>query len=257
MFNDDVEVCLFYFAGHGYKDDTSAYLSTYDYTSNNPGVALDYLLKKVNASKCKNKIIILDCCHAGNIGKNFNFLDNVSIIGDGVILLASCKDSKKALEENNHGVFTGLILEGLNGTAADILGRVYLLPLYSYVSRSLNSWKQRPILKCNITHDLVIRKSKPRVKLSVLKTAMRLFKNIDDSIQLDPTYYDFTKGFDPLNIMPIKSDEDKFKLFLDLYKNQLITTSSSSLFLVARNSNYINLTYEGKFYWHQVNKKLI
>ena len=113
------------------------------------------------------------------------------------------------------------------------------------------------ILKCNITHDLVIRKSEPRVKLSVLKTAMRLFKNIDDSIQLDPTYYDFTKEFDSLNIMPIKANEDKFKLFLDLYKNQLITTSSSSLFLAARNSNYINLTNEGKFYWHQVNKKLI
>lgn len=38
--------------------------------------------------KTADKIIILDCCHAGNIGKNFNFLDNVSIIGDGVILLA-------------------------------------------------------------------------------------------------------------------------------------------------------------------------
>ena len=60
LFNDDdVEIGLFYFSGHGYKDDTGAYLSTFDFTKNNPGVSLDYLLKKVNSSKCKNKVVCL------------------------------------------------------------------------------------------------------------------------------------------------------------------------------------------------------
>ena len=255
--DDDVEVGLFYFAGHGYKDDTGAYLSTFDFTTNNPGVSLDYLLKKVNSSKCKNKIVILDCCGSGYIGKNNTFLDNISIIGEGVFLLASCKDSKKAAEENGHGVFSNLIIEGLQGTYADMLGRVYVLTLYSYLSRSLNSWKQRPILKCNITHDLIIRKAEPKIKLSTMKLGMKLFSNPDEYLQLNPTYYDFTSGYDPLDVLPIKTNQDKFKILLDMYKNQLITTTSASLFLAARNSSFIHLTSEGKYYWNLVHKKML
>lgn len=258
LFNDDdVEIGLFYFSGHGYKDDTGAYLSTYDYTKNNPGVSLDYLLKKVNSSKCKNKVVILDCCSSGYIGKSNNILDNISMIGEGVVIFASCKDSKKALDNNGHGVFTGLLIEGLKGTASDILGRVYLLHLYSYISRSLSSWKQRPMLKCNITHDVIIRKSDGKLKIATLKSGMKLFENPDAILELDPTYYDFTKGFDPIPIQPIKDNEKKFKLLLDLYRNQLIHTDCNSLYTAAKTCSKISLTADGKFYWNQVHKKMI
>jgi hypothetical protein len=44
--------------------------------------------------------------------------------GEGVVIMTSCKDCSKALDENGHDVFTGLIINALDGYASDILGNV-------------------------------------------------------------------------------------------------------------------------------------
>ena len=221
------------------------------------GVSLDYLLNIVNTSNCKNKIVILDCCCSGAIGKNNLLAYNTSACGEGVIIMTSCKDSSKALDENGNGVFTGLIIDALDGNASDILGNVTILGMYHYVSSSLGAWKQRPTLKCNMTHDLIIRKAEPKIPLKTLKSGLKLFQTSDDIIDLDPTYFNFTKGFDPINIKPIKENEKKFNLLLQIDEVKLLKHSQNSLFVTARNSGQVCLSKDGKYYWNLVNQKII
>ena len=69
--NDDT--ALFYFSGHGYMNSTGAEIVMPQdiatpgqyYT----GIQMSTIMSIVNTSKVRNKIIILDCCHSGNIGK--------------------------------------------------------------------------------------------------------------------------------------------------------------------------------------------
>lgn len=65
LFQDDAEVSLFYFAGHGYIDSTGGFLCASDSEAGHDGLALSDVMSFANASPAKNKVIILDSCHSG------------------------------------------------------------------------------------------------------------------------------------------------------------------------------------------------
>lgn len=171
--------------------------------------------------------------------------------------MTSCKDSSKTLDENGHGVFTGLIINALDGYASDILGNVSILSMYHYVASCLGAWKQRPTLKCNISPDLLIRKAEPVIQLKNLKNGLKLFESEDDVFELDATYYNFTQGFSPVSVKPIKENEKKFKLLLQLEEARLLKHSYNSLFITAKNCGQVTLSKDGKYYWNLVSKKII
>lgn len=258
LFDDeDVEIGLFYFSGHGIKENKCTYLLTVDGSKRSLGVSLEHLMNQVNSAKCKYKIVILDCCSSGAIGKNALFANNMFSCGEGVVIMTSCKDSSKALDENGHGVFTGLIINALDGYASDILGNVSILTMYHYVASCLGAWKQRPTLKCNISPDLLIRKAEPLIPLKTLKNGLKLFESEDDVIELDATFYNFTKGFDPVSIKPVKENEKKFNLLLQLEQARLLRHTHSSLFITAKNGGQVSLSKDGKYYWSLVSRKII
>ena len=61
LFDDeDVEIGLFYFSGHGIKENKCTYLLTVDGSKRSLGVSLEHLMNQVNSAKCKYKIVILD-----------------------------------------------------------------------------------------------------------------------------------------------------------------------------------------------------
>src|SRR5882757_9843294 len=68
LFKGEHEIALFYFSGHGTKNEIDTYLVTPDFDKYSPGLSVTDLLKMANESKCQNKIIILDCCHSGATG---------------------------------------------------------------------------------------------------------------------------------------------------------------------------------------------
>lgn len=78
--DEDVSGAILYFAGHGTKSKTGSYICTSDMSKTTPGVSMEYILKEVNASKIKNKIIFLDCCGSGFLGKTDTILSDVSTI---------------------------------------------------------------------------------------------------------------------------------------------------------------------------------
>lgn len=124
LFDGDGDVALLYFSGHGYLDITGGYIVTPDYEKYDEGVSMDDILTLANNSKIKNKIIILDCCHSGAFGSPQISGGQISQINEGVVVLTASRSSEATVEVDGHGVFTSLLLDAIQGGAADLMGRV-------------------------------------------------------------------------------------------------------------------------------------
>ena len=121
------ETVVFYFSGHGLlTPDNNGYIATSNYNgSTNLGISMVDLIQLANSSPSRNKVIILDTCHSGYLGSSPTS-QNVSFIGEGVTILTASSAEQVSLENPllEQGVFTNLLLEGLRGGAANIIGRV-------------------------------------------------------------------------------------------------------------------------------------
>src|SRR5438105_4593013 len=59
---------LFYFSGHGAPARSGGLLCTVDGRPNDWGIAMSEVVDLANQSSCLDALIILDCCHAGDMG---------------------------------------------------------------------------------------------------------------------------------------------------------------------------------------------
>ena len=255
LFSDDSEIALFYFSGHG-SDEGEGYLVTTD----DDGVEMTHLLEKANSSNCKNKIIILDCCFSGKMGENL-LLQNRSVLGDGVTII--CASQKWQFSSENpdieHGVFTNLMIQGLNGGAADISGNITPAGLYSFIDQSLGAWEQRPVFKTNISRFLPIRTIVAKVPKNVLRKLRVYFKEENDEFQLDPSF-EFTN--DPAYTHEIakpyavKDNVDIFKELQMLESIGLIEpVNTEHMYFAAMKSLGCKLTALGRHYWRLAKDK--
>jgi len=126
LFAGDVDIALFYFSGHGSLTSVGGKLIASDTRVSEDGLEMSDVLTWANKSDSQEKIIILDCCHSGDLGSS-NIDRNVSEISHGMVVLTAALPSEEAKENNGgvaHGVFTELLSEALNGAAADLLGQI-------------------------------------------------------------------------------------------------------------------------------------
>ncbi|WP_326833097.1 caspase family protein [Campylobacter portucalensis] len=86
------DIALFYFSRHG-TGELGGKIVLPDYNGMDLGISMADILRLVNESKSKNKIIILDCCFSGKMGEA-SFTDTTDyVIGQGVtIMTASNRD---------------------------------------------------------------------------------------------------------------------------------------------------------------------
>src|SRR5687768_1143347 len=61
---------LFYFSGHGVLELAGGYILGSDSKRGDEGISMSDIIHYANSSPARNKIIILDCCHSGNLGVN-------------------------------------------------------------------------------------------------------------------------------------------------------------------------------------------
>lgn len=189
LFKKDDDTVLFYFSGHGMvSDEGVAYILTNDYEPYNEGLSMDEILGYANKSKARNKIIILDCCHSGNMGAPIALGGQSTLIAEGVTILTSSRDSQTSLEVNGHGVFTNLLVEALKGGAADIRGNITMGGIYAYIDRALGPWQQRPVFKTNVTRFVPVRNVHPPVPIQYLRNLKDYFKDPNSAHPLDPSY---------------------------------------------------------------------
>lgn len=253
LFADDADIALLYFSGHGAEED-GGYLVTTDFTSKTLGVKMEDILALANASRCKNKVIILDCCFAAKMGESL-LVNNKSVLGDGVTIMAASQAWQTSAEnpEIQHGVFTDLLIQGLKGGASDISGNITPASLYSFVDQSLGAWQQRPVFKTNISQFLPIRTISAKIPKALLRKISQYFANPSDEYQLDPSF-EFTN--DPSVEHCVKepfADANNVAIFKDLQLFESVgliePVDTDHMYFAAMENKSCKLTALGLHYW--------
>jgi hypothetical protein len=260
LFKGDGDSALFYFSGHGYLNEIGGYIVTPDYKAYDEGVSMDEILHIANESKIRNKIIILDCCHSGKLGSP-SITGGHASIGEGISILPASRDNEPSMEVNGHGVFTNLLLDALQGGAADLRGYITPGGIYAYVDQALNSWQQRPVFKTNITRFTPLRQVNPQVSLETLRKLIEYFPTPSQEFNLDPSFEDTnSKAIEHNVIEPYANPVNTIK-FKDLQKLQsiglVVPVNAQHMYFAAMESKSCKLTALGYHYWRLVKDKRI
>ncbi|MDR0602694.1 MAG: caspase family protein [Bacteroidales bacterium] len=261
LFAGDADTALFYFSGHGFLNDIGGYIVTPDFKQYDEGVSMDEILKIVNDSKIKDKIIILDCCHSGTMGTPSITGGNMTHIAEGVSILTASKKDESAMEVNGHGVFTNLLLDALQGGAADLRGHITPGSIYAYIDQALGAWEQRPVFKTNITRFTSLRIVNPQVSVDVIRKITEYFPEPSHKFALDPSYED-TNAIDiEHNVVEPYAKPENVAKFKHLQKLQsvglVIPVNADYMYFAAMNSKSCGLTALGYHYWRLVKDKRI
>lgn len=250
LFKDDSDVALFYFSGHGYVENSGGYLITSECQDGDDGFPLTELLQIANGSPARNKILILDCCHAGFAGKATGDEDK-STLSEGLTILTASSETQYAIEENGSGVFTSLLIDALNGSASNLVGEITPGSIYAHIDQSLGPWEQRPIFKTNVKSFTSLRKVQPPIGLTELKEVVTLFPTKDFIFPLNPT-------FEPTEESVIQENAEKFALLQKYNRINLVKPiDEEHMYFAAMNSTGCQLTILGEHYWNLVKKERI
>lgn len=249
LFKDSNSIALFYFSGHGYVESSGGYLITSECTDGDDGFPMSELLQIANESKASNKVIILDCCHAGFMGKISGLSKDTSVLSEGITILTASSETQYAIEDSGSGVFTTLLVDALNGAAANLVGKITPGSIYAHIDQSLGPWDQRPIFKTNIKQFISLRDTQPSISFADLKMITTLFKKRDEEYLLDPSY-------EPDSKKPLEENVDKFRILQKYNRvNLVVPVGEEHMYYAAMNSKSCKLTILGMHYWNLVTKK--
>lgn len=221
LFAAQADVALIYFAGHGaIASSGEGILVSTDGAQGALGLSLTSVIAQANRAhpKIKSVIIILDSCHSGAAGENPGVLaDEVAAVGQGVIVLSAAHKNGYANEFGGRGVFTDILIEGLRGSASDILGNITPAAVYSLVDQTLGPWEQRPLFRANVQFFISLRKVAPKISSDVLRRLPEYFPEETSIHPLDPQYEPDRNNI-PEEFRSLPIDNDKVRIFKDLQK---------------------------------------
>ena len=261
LFKGESEVALFYFSGHGFENDLGTYLVTPDAAKLDVGVSMSDLLVMANNSNAANRIIILDCCHSGAVGTSKVTGGVTTSINRGVTILTASKSDESAMEVNGHGVFTNLLIDALQGGAADIRGDITPGSIYSYIDQALGPWEQRPVFKTNIIEFISLREITPKVPKETLRKIIQYFSQPEQEFPLDPSYEDTNSAEVKHSVIEPFATTENVEVFKDLQKFQsvglVVPVDAPYMYFAAMESKSCRLTALGYHYWRLVKQKKI
>lgn len=240
-----LDAALFYFAGHGAVTRSGSYLCSQDCQPDDEGLPMAELVSRATESPAIEKIIILDCCHAGAVDQLFGSIRTLAL-GTGVSILAACRENEFAAELNQRGLFTSKLCDALNGGAADVRGFVNMTSSYAYLNEVLFSvWEQTPAFKANLEALMPMRRAEHAVSDDKLRKLPLYFPTDDYVFDLDPSYEPEAEPDHP----------EHEAIFADLQRFRgarlVVPNGSEHMYFAAMQSLSCQLTALGKFYWHQ------
>jgi hypothetical protein len=260
LFSGSSDTVLLYFSGHGFLNELGGYLVTPDHKAYDEGISMDEVLILANKSKSKDKIIILDCCHSGAFGLPA-IGHGVSQLDEGVSILTASKDDEPSVEVNGHGVFTNLLLDALQGGAADLRGHISPGGVYAYIDQALGAWEQRPVFKTNVTRFTSLRTITPQVPLNTLRKIIELFPVPQQEFSLNPSFEDTNSTIVEHNVIEPHAKDENVAVFKILQKLQsvglVVPVDSEHMYFAAMESKACKLTSLGYHYWRLVKDKRI
>ncbi|HIK57204.1 MAG TPA: PD40 domain-containing protein [Synechococcales cyanobacterium M55_K2018_004] len=150
--NNIPQTALFYFSGHGIQREAGiceGYLAVSD---SQPevgffGLSLFWLRRLLQESPVRQRIVILDCCHSGEL-LNFMEADPGARPGTDRLFMAASREYEAAYESLNseYSVFTQSLLEALNPDQCES-GMVTSLTLTARISDALQGELQQPLFE--------------------------------------------------------------------------------------------------------------
>jgi hypothetical protein len=260
LFSGHSDTVLLYFSGHGFLNELGGYLVTPDHEAYDEGISMDEVLILANQSKVKDKIIILDCCHSGALAAPT--LGRAAMqIDEGISILTASRLDEPSMEVNGHGIFTNLLLDALQGGAADLRGHISPGGVYAYIDQALGPWDQRPVFKTNVTRFTSLRTITPQVSISTLRKIISYFPSPEEQYALDPSFEDTNKESVEHSIIEPYAKDENIAIFKDLQKLQsiglVIPVDSEYMYFAAMESKSCRLTALGNHYWRLVKDKRI
>jgi hypothetical protein len=254
LFRTKAEIALFYFAGHGHVEATGGYLLASDAQRGDEGLSLAELLTLANASPADNKVVILDSCHSGIAGTPPG-PGNLAALSEGLTVLTASTVDQYATEKNGRGVFTTLLVDALQGGAANLTGDITPGSIYAHVDQSLGAWEQRPVFKTNIRQFVSLRHVVPPIELRDLRRITEFFQTDGFEFPLDPTFEPESKSREPGMPEPDPVNTEKFAV-LQRYNrlNLLVPVGAPHMWHAAMESKACQLTVLGEHYRRLVEK---
>lgn len=243
LFKDPADVALLHFSGHGTVNNLDGYLVTQDAVRYDEGVALAEVLKMANDSQAGEVVIFLDCCFSGSLGNPPPIDNSKALLREGLSILTAGRGDQASVEVGGGGVFTSLLVNALDGGAADLLGSVSAPSVYAYVEAALGAWDQRPLFKSHVSQVLPLRRCIPPVERDILRDLPKLFPLPAEDLPLDPSF-ERSSG---------APDADKVATFTKLQalsRVHLVTPiDAAHMYDAAMQSKGCRLTPSGRYYW--------
>ncbi|MBB3318714.1 MULTISPECIES: caspase family protein [unclassified Rhizobium] len=263
LFSGKPEIALLYFAGHGYIDAAGGFLCPSDCRDGSDGIPLLEVMNLAKQSGAANKIIILDSCHGGIIG-NKQAGSGTTELDPGFTILTASSEVQYAHEGGNGapGVFTNLLVDALEGAAANLVGDITPGSVYAHIDQSLGPWGgQRPVFKTNVESFVSLRKARPPIALNELRQLPELFPTQNHQFQLDPSFEpERTTDQEADSTFP-KPDPTNNAVFATLQNfarvNLVRPVGTKHMWHAAMSSQHCELTTLGKHYRRLVDEGLI
>ncbi|MBL1175439.1 caspase family protein [Pantanalinema sp. GBBB05] len=150
--NNIPHTALFYFSGHGLQKEAGireGYLATSEVNPQTHfyGLSLFWLRRLLQESPVRQRIILLDCCHSGEI-LNFLEADPGARSGTDRLFMAASREYESAYESiaGNYSVFTQALINGLDPRRL-ANGSVSNYALTDWVSSALKGEVQQPLFE--------------------------------------------------------------------------------------------------------------
>lgn len=248
LFKDAADVAFLHFSGHGVIQGIDGYVVSPDAVPYDIGIPMSEILSMANGSKVGQVFLTFDCCYSGIFGAIPELKENRAIISEGVSVITATRGDQESLEEGGGGVFTSLLAEALDGGAAGLLGEVTAASTYAYIDNALGAWDQRPMFKTNVSKFIVLRRSKPRIELDLLKYLVSYFPLPAEELSLSPEY---EPEVEPHN----EEKETIFKNLIRMRHAGLVEpVAEEHMYHAAMKSKTCRLTILGRYYWRLISQ---
>lgn len=243
LFRDPADVALLHFSGHGTVNDLGGYLVTQDAEEYDDGVPMVDVLRLANESEANEVVVLLDCCYSGNLG-NVPEIDNSrALLREGISILTAGRGDQVSVETSGGGVFTSLVVDALDGGAANILGAVSAPAVYSFVEAALGAWDQRPLFKSHVSSVLELRRCATPIDRAILRQLPVFFPLPAEDHPLDPSYESQSPNPNPVNVT-------RFEALQALHRIHLVMpVDTPHMYNAAMESKACRLTPTGRYYW--------
>jgi len=177
------DTVLIYFSGHGTTVEGQGYLVPMD-GDEKRAIPLAWVKEKLEQSPAKNRLLILDACHAGSAAKGVGGIAPSLTAKSTVTMLLSCAPEQSSYPDKATGrsIFSSFLTDGLAGKA-DTNGdkKITQTELMEYVRKRMVEWcfktskTQTPVASQSIGKDVVLVR-KPGASQHVLRTVKKDFE---------------------------------------------------------------------------------